>query len=103
MSFRDLLPGDTRRTQNQRVSLSPLLLGGAALPASFAEPLVLSFTLTATVVNSASTPIRLLNSPEQFASDISLTLVPATIPEPSTYAILGVGVLWLTFAVRRRR
>jgi len=97
------LPGGTGSTANRVVALNPLLFEGTNLPASFAGPLVLTFTLTATLANNASSPVTINNSREHIASDISLTVVPATIPEPSTYALLGVGVLWLAFTVRRRR
>ena len=103
MSLDGYLPTGTRQTDNRLLTLDPLLLRGHTLPRSFAEPFTLSFTLTATLVNSGSRPITLNNSPEHIGSDVSLTLVPATVPEPSTWALLGLGGLWLAFAVRRRR
>jgi hypothetical protein len=89
-------------TDNRVLTLDPLLLRGDTLPRNFAEPLTLSFTLTATLVNSGSRSLTINNTPEHIGSDVSLTLVPATVPEPSTWALLGLGTLWLGFAIRRR-
>ena len=101
ISFQDYLPGGTTRTGRRLLALDSVPLGGPELPASFAGPLVLSFTLTATLTTGRR-PMTVNNLPENIASDVSLTVVPATVPEPSTFALLGVGVLWLTFAMRRR-
>jgi hypothetical protein len=103
MSLDGYLPAGSGRTDNTRLTLDPLLLRGAVLPRSFAEPFTLSFTLTSTLINTGRRPFAANNSPEHIGSDVSLTLVPATVPEPSTFALLGVGALWLAFAMRRRR
>jgi len=103
MSFLDYLPAGTHRTDNQLLTLDPILLNRSMLPASFGDSLTLSFTLTATLVNSSSRPMAVFNSPEHLVSDLSLTLVPATVPEPSTWVLLGLGGLWLGVAIRRRR
>lgn len=102
MSLDGYFPNGPHETDNRLLTLEPLLLAGNTLPRSFAEPLTLSFTLTATLVNSGSRPFTANNTPEHIGSDVTLTLVPATVPEPSTFALLGVGVLWLAFAMRRR-
>lgn len=102
MPLASYLPEGTTHTDNNLLALDPLLLRGSALPASFAGPLVLSFTLTATLT-TGSLPITMVNTPENISSDVSLTVVPQTVPEPSTAALLGVGGLWLAFALRRRR
>jgi hypothetical protein len=102
MSLDDYLPNGTHVTDNRLLTLEPLLLTGNTLPRNFAEPLTLSFTLTATLVNSGSRPLTVNNTPEHIGSDVRLTLVPASVPEPSTFALLGVGALWLAFAIRRR-
>jgi hypothetical protein len=103
MSFDGYIPAGTHRTDNELLTLEPLHLRGTLLPASFAEPFTLSFTLTATLINSGARPITVSNSPEHIGSDVSLTLVPANVPEPSTWVLLGAGGLWLAFAMRRRR
>ena len=103
MSLGGYLPTGTRRTDNQLLTLDPLQLRGSSLPASFAEPFTLSFTLTATLINSGSRPVTVNNSPEHIGSDVSLTLVPATVPEPSTWVLIGLGGLWLAFGMRRRQ
>jgi len=102
MSLQDYLPAGTTRTSGKTLTLDSLMLERSTLPASFAGPLVLSFTLTATLT-TGSLPISVYNSPEHIASDISLIAVPATVPEPSTFALLGIGGLWLAIAMRRRR
>ena len=103
MSLGGYLPLGTQRTDNELLTLDPLRLRDGSLPASFAEPFTLSFTLTATLINSGSRPVTVNNSPEHIGSDVSLTLVPANVPEPSTWVLLGAGGLWLAFAMRRRR
>jgi hypothetical protein len=102
MSLDSYLAEGATHTDNKLLTLNPLSIGETALPASFAGPLVLSLTLTATLT-SGSRPVTIFNTPEHISSDVSLALVPATIPEPSTAALLGVGALWLAFALRRRR
>ena len=91
MVLGNYLPAGMSRTDNQLLTLDPVLLSRSTLPASFAGPLVLSFTLTATLT-TGSRPITMVNTPEHIASDVSLTLSPTTVPEPSTFALLGVGV-----------
>ena len=103
MSLGGYLPPGTQRTDNELLTLDPLRLRDGSLPTSFAEPFTLSFTLTATLINSGARPVTVNNSPEHIGSDVSLTLVPANVPEPSTWVLLGAGGLWLAFAMRRRR
>jgi hypothetical protein len=102
VSLQNYLPSGTTRTGRRLLTLDTVPLAGSELPASFAGPLVLSFTLTASFTTGPHS-VTVNNSPERIASDVSLAVVPATIPEPSTGALLGVGALWLTFAIRRRR
>jgi hypothetical protein len=101
MSLANYLPQGTTSTRNQSLTLDPLLLRGPDLPATFSGPLVLSFTLTATLA-TRQRPLTVFNTPESIP-DVRLTFAPEVVPEPSTPALLGLGALWLLFALRRRR
>jgi hypothetical protein len=102
MPLASYLPAGRNHTDNQTLTLDPLLLKEPSLAESFFGPLVLSFTLTATLTTGPSS-ITVFNTPEHIASEVRLTMVPEVVPEPSTLALLGVGALWLAFAMRRRR
>jgi hypothetical protein len=97
------VPLGTAVTDNQMLTLDPVRMNGA-LPANFAAPFTLSFTLKATLVNHSRRRFSSINSPESVTSDISLALVPANVPEPSTWALIGLGaLLGLAQVLRRRR
>jgi hypothetical protein len=101
MPLSSFLPPGTTSTRNKNLTLEPLHLRGTDVPASFSGPLVLSFTLTATLT-APQHPLTVFNTPESIP-DVRLTFAPEVVPEPSVLALLGIGALWLVFAARRRR
>ena len=103
MQLGDYLPVGTTDTGGRILTLDPIRLMQPAFPVNFAEPFVLSFLFTATVTTRDSRSVTVINSPERITSDVTLTLAPDPVPEPSTLALLGVGALWLAAAWRRRR
>jgi len=61
------------------------------------------FTFTATGTGSDTLTFNFMDSPEYLALDnVSVTQAPSSVPEPSSFLLLGTGVLGLGGIVRRK-
>jgi hypothetical protein len=96
------LPTGTTITNNQTITLDPIALMPPLSSANFTNPFVLSLTLSAVVKNSGSKAVTLLNTPESIVSNVSLSLTPQQVPEPSMIVLLGAGLTGLMVGRRRR-
>jgi hypothetical protein len=90
------VPGVPVLPGSQFVSLP---LEGSTLPANVSESLVFTFRLTATMRSRNPQPTSLRNMPENIVSDIAIVQAP----EPSTWALIGLGLMGLVGTWRARR
>jgi hypothetical protein len=97
----DYLPAGTP-TDDRWVTLDPIsLMPGPLSAADFIDPLMLSFTLTATISNYGSQKVTLLNTPESLIADVNLSLTQ--VPEPSMLPMLAASLAALAFRRREIR
>jgi hypothetical protein len=96
INLANYLPGGTTVTDEQAITLMPIVVTPAPPDEFFSDPFVLALTLRAQLTNTGSTAVTLLNTPEQLVSDVSLTferggdpLVSYAVPEPSSLVLLG--------------
>jgi hypothetical protein len=86
--------------RNLASHLVPPAPGVPVLPGSqFSESLVFTFRLTATMRSRNPQPTTLRNMPENIVSDIAIVQAP----EPSTWALIGLGLMGLVGTWRARR
>jgi hypothetical protein len=83
-------------TVRQFLSAANSILGGEALPANLTYDEVATLTESLTLSFQGGTPT-------QFAQDHLATQEPTGVPEPSTVALAGMGMLAMMFMLRRDR
>lgn len=104
VNFMDLVPSGAT-TDNALVTLNPLVVNASTVPwVDFSQPYVLSFTFSAQVTSRGIRAYTINNAPEGLANTVAVTYVPLDpVPEPSTFALLGMGSAFLLYHVLRRR
>lgn len=104
IDFMDLVPRGAR-LDDSLVTLNPLVINAATVPwVNFSQPYVLSFTFTAEVVGRGVRAYNINNVPESIANNVTFNYTPLDpVPEPSTFALMGLGSAFLLFHVLRRR
>lgn len=98
----DYLPGGTTDTDDELIVLDPINLLPPLTSADFTDPFVLSLGLQATVVNNGSRGMNLYNTPEALITNLSLSLTPVQIAEPSPLSLSLLGLLAITLGNGRR-
>lgn len=92
---------DSTGTLYSGASGSSAFLALISAPASI--PWQNNLTITATVTNAVYAPNPTLRTPSGFLAVGDVTLNESSVPEPSTYAMLGIGGIAMLAARLRRR
>lgn len=104
VNFMDLVPRGAK-TDDALVTLNPLVINASTVPwVDFSQPYVLSFTFTAEITSRGVRAYNINNVAEGIANSATIIFVPLDpVPEPTTFALMGLGSAFLLFHVLRRR
>lgn len=104
VDFMDLVPRGAK-LDDSLVTLNPLVLNASTVPwVDFSQPYVLSFTFTAEITSRGVRAYNINNVAEGIANQANIIYVPLDpVPEPTTFALMGLGSAFLLFHVLRRR